>query len=89
MPIPAAEKAPVVEQYQTHDKDTGSADVQVALLTQRILHLTEHLREHKHDNHTRRGLLKMVGQRRRLLRYLQKNDIERYRSLIQSLGLRR
>ncbi|MBA2364020.1 MAG: 30S ribosomal protein S15 [Chloroflexia bacterium] len=89
MPIPAAEKAPVVEQYQKHEKDTGSADVQVALLTQRILHLTEHLREHKHDNHTRRGLLKMVGQRRRLLRYLQKNDIERYRSLIQSLGLRR
>ncbi|MDQ3328840.1 MAG: 30S ribosomal protein S15 [Chloroflexota bacterium] len=89
MPIPAAEKAPVVEQYQKHEKDTGSADVQVALLTQRILHLTEHLREHKHDNHTRRGLLKMVGQRRRLLRYVQRNDIERYRSLIQSLGLRR
>ena len=89
MPIPAAEKAPVVDQYKKHENDTGSADVQVALLTQRILHLTEHLREHKHDNHTRRGLLKMVGQRRRLLRYLQKNDIERYRSLIQSLGLRR
>jgi small subunit ribosomal protein S15 len=89
MSIGAAEKAPVVEQYQKHETDTGSADVQVALLTQRIAHLTEHLREHKHDHHTRRGLLKLVGRRRRLLAYIQRHDRERYRELIQRLGLRR
>lgn len=89
MSIHAADKASVVEGYRKHETDTGSADVQVALLTQRILHLTEHLREHKHDNHTRRGLLKLVGRRRRLLTYIQRHDRERYRALIQSLGLRR
>jgi small subunit ribosomal protein S15 len=88
MPLTADVKAPVLEQYRTHEKDTGSADVQVALLTQRISHLTEHLRAHKHDHHTRRGLLKLVGQRRRLLRYIQKHDLERYRALVQSLGIR-
>lgn len=89
MSIQAADRASVVEGYRKHETDTGSADVQVALLTQRILHLTEHLREHKHDNHTRRGLLKLVGRRRRLLTYIQRHDRERYRALIQSLGLRR
>ena len=69
--------------------DTGSPEVQVALLTHRIAHLTEHLKEHKHDHHSRRGLLLLVGQRRRLLNYLQKTDIERYRSIIERLGLRR
>ncbi len=89
MPIQTADKASVVEGYRKHETDTGSADVQVALLTQRILHLTEHLREHRHDNHTRRGLLKLVGRRRRLLAYIQRHDRERYRALVQSLGLRR
>ena len=79
----------IIEEYATHDGDTGSPEVQVALLTTRIQHLTEHLREHKHDFHSRRGLLKMVGRRRRLLKYLQKKDVERYRTLISRLGLRR
>ena len=88
MTLQAADKVPIIEQYRKHENDTGSTEVQVALLTTRIQQLTEHLREHKHDNHTRRGLLKMVGRRRRLLAYLQKHDLERYRALIQSLGLR-
>ncbi len=88
MRIDAAAKAPVVEQFRNHEYDTGSSDVQIALLTQRIAALTEHLREHKHDNHTRRGLLKLVGHRRRLLAYVQKNDLDRYRQLLQELGLR-
>jgi small subunit ribosomal protein S15 len=75
-------------EYQKHETDTGSSEVQVALLTKRIAGLTEHLREHKHDHSTRRGLLKLVGRRRRLLRYLYRNDIDTYRSLIQRLGLR-
>ena len=79
----------IISEYATHDGDTGSPEVQVALLTSRIRHLTEHMREHKHDFHSRRGLLQMVGQRRRLLKYLQKKDVERYRSLIGRLGLRR
>jgi small subunit ribosomal protein S15 len=79
----------IITEYATHDGDTGSPEVQVALLTSRIRHLTEHMREHKHDFHSRRGLLQMVGQRRRLLKYLQKKDVERYRSLIGRLGLRR
>jgi len=79
----------VVEQYGTHATDTGSPEVQVALLTERINHLTEHLKIHKKDHHSRRGLLMMVGKRRRLLRYLQEQDVERYRSLIARLGLRR
>lgn len=79
----------VVEEYGTHASDTGSPEVQVALLTERINHLTEHLKTHKKDHHSRRGLLMMVGKRRRLLRYLQEQDVERYRSLIAKLGLRR
>jgi small subunit ribosomal protein S15 len=79
----------IIQEYAAHHGDTGSPEVQVALLTARIQHLTEHLREHKHDFHSRRGLLKMVGRRRRLLRYLQKKDVERYRTLISRLGLRR
>ncbi len=82
-------KEETIREYQTHDGDTGSPEVQVAVLTSRITHLTEHLREHKHDYHTRRGLLQMVGKRRRLLKYLQNKDVERYRSLISRLGLRR
>ena len=82
-------KDAIIQEYATHTGDTGSPEVQVALLTTRIQHLTEHLREHKHDFHSRRGLLKMVGRRRRLLKYLQKRDIERYRTLISRLGLRR
>ena len=85
----AAKKQEIITKYQTHDGDTGSPEVQVALLTERINHLTEHLKTHKKDNHSRRGLFKMVGQRRGLLKYLEKNDIERYRSLIEELGLRK
>jgi small subunit ribosomal protein S15 len=82
-------KEEVIREYRTHEGDTGSPEVQVAVLTRRIAHLTGHLREHKHDYHSRRGLLKMVGKRRRLLKYLQNRDVERYRSLIAKLGLRR
>lgn len=82
-------KAEIIERYATTPGDTGSPEVQIALLTGRISHLTEHLKEHKHDHHSRRGLLLLVGQRRRLLNYLQNTDIERYRSLIERLGLRR
>ena len=79
----------VVDDYGTHATDTGSPEVQVALLTQRINHLTEHLKSNDKDHHGRRGLLMMVGKRRRLLRYLQEQDVERYRALIAKLGLRR
>lgn len=82
-------KREIVAEYATEDGDTGSPEVQVALLTARITHLTEHLRTHKKDHHSRRGLLQMVGRRRRLLNYLAKVDIERYRALIARLGLRR
>ncbi|MFT4298697.1 MAG: 30S ribosomal protein S15 [Aeromicrobium sp.] len=82
-------KSEIIAQYATHEGDTGSPEVQIAVLTQRIAHLTEHLKEHKHDHHSRRGLLLLVGQRRRLLNYVQNTDIERYRSLIERLGLRR
>ena len=82
-------KDEIITEYATHDGDTGSPEVQVAVLTERIRHLTEHMREHKHDFHSRRGLLKLVGKRRRLLKYLQNKDIERYRTLIGRLGLRR
>ena len=82
-------RSEIIAQYATHEGDTGSPEVQIALLTQRISHLTGHLQEHKHDHHSRRGLLLLVGQRRRLLNYLQNEDIERYRSLIERLGLRR
>lgn len=82
-------KDQIIGDYKTHENDTGSPEVQVAMLTFRINHLTEHLKEHKHDHHSRRGLLKMVGHRRNLLGYLKKKDIERYRSLIAKLGLRK
>jgi small subunit ribosomal protein S15 len=82
-------KDETIREHRVHESDTGSPEVQVAVLTRRIAHLTEHLREHKHDYHSRRGLLKMVGKRRRLLKYLQKKDVERYRALITKLGLRR
>lgn len=84
-----AEKQAVIEEYRTHENDTGSAELQVALLTNRITELTQHLRIHNHDESTRRGLLKMVGRRRRLLRYLNREDVSRYRALIARLGLRR
>jgi small subunit ribosomal protein S15 len=79
----------IVEEFGTHETDTGSPEVQVALLTERINHLTEHLRVHKKDHHSRRGLLMLVGKRRRLLTYLRNQDVERYRTLIARLGLRR
>ena len=82
-------KQNIIESARVHDTDTGSPEVQVALLTARINHLTEHLKEHKNDHHSRRGLLKMVGRRRNLLAYLKKKDIERYRALITKLGLRK
>jgi small subunit ribosomal protein S15 len=87
--LDAATKKKIISDYATTEGDTGSPEVQVALLTGRIKNLTEHLKTHKHDHHTRRGLLLLVGQRRRLLNYLQKNDIDRYRSLVERLGLRR
>ncbi len=88
MPLEKDVKASIIAQYQRGENDTGSADVQIALLTQRIRDLTEHLKAHAKDHHTRRGLLKLVGQRRRLLAYVKKNDIERYRELISKLGIR-
>jgi small subunit ribosomal protein S15 len=89
MPLSADVKQQIMTEYATHEGDTGSPEVQVALLSRRISDLTEHLKTHKHDHHSRRGLLLLVGQRRRLLTYLQDKDIERYRSLIERLGLRR
>jgi small subunit ribosomal protein S15 len=83
-----ADKNDVIRKYQLHENDRGSAPVQVALLTQRINELTDHFRTHKKDHHSRRGLLMMVGKRRRLLDYLKRTDLERYRSLIDDLGLR-
>ncbi len=82
-------KSTIVETYRVHDTDTGSTEVQVALLTERINHLVQHLRAHKRDYHTRRGLLKLVGQRRRHLAYLNRSDVQRYRTLIERLGLRK
>ena len=89
MPLDAATKQRIMTDYATTEGDTGSPEVQVALLTQRIKDLTEHFKEHKHDHHSRRGLLLLVGHRRRLLQYLAKTDINRYRSLIERLGIRR
>ena len=89
MPLDADVKQKIMSEYATTEGDSGSPEVQIALLTQRILDLTEHSRQHKHDHHSRRGLLLLVGRRRRLLRYLEDIDIERYRSLIKRLGLRR
>jgi small subunit ribosomal protein S15 len=84
----AFDKAPTIEKYRTHGEDTGSARVQVAVLTERINYLTSHFRAHHKDHHSRRGLLKMVGKRRRLLDYLKRTNVEGYRSLVQELGLR-
>ncbi|MFL6071622.1 MAG: 30S ribosomal protein S15 [Actinomycetes bacterium] len=89
MSLDAATKKTIVDEYATTAGDTGSPEVQVALLSRRISDLTEHLKEHKHDHHSRRGLLLLVGQRRRLLNYLAQTDIARYRTLIEKLGLRR
>ena len=84
-----ATKQEIIAQYRSHEHDTGSPEVQIALLSERIAHLTEHLKVHQKDHHTRRGLLMLVGQRRRLLRYLTKVDINRYRAIVAKLGLRK
>ena len=89
MALTAEEKQEIIAKYATHEGDTGSPEVQVALLSKRIADLTEHLKEHKHDPHSRRGMQLMIGDRRRLLDYLKRVDINRYRSLIERLGLRR
>ncbi|MGN6243009.1 MAG: 30S ribosomal protein S15 [Motilibacteraceae bacterium] len=89
MALDSATKKQIIAQYGANEADTGSAEVQVAMLSKRIADLTEHLKEHKHDHHSRRGLLLLVGRRRRLLQYIAKNDIQRYRDLIERLGLRR
>jgi len=89
MTLTTEDKREVTERFGRDEHDTGATEVQIALLTRRINDLTEHLREHKHDNHSRRGLLMLVGRRRRFLNYLQKKDLDRYRSLIRELGLRR
>ena len=83
------EKTAIIQEYAVHEGDTGSSEVQIAVLTKRINDLTEHLRFHKKDHHSRRGLLKMVGSRRSLLKYLQNTDIERYRTIIAKLGIRK
>jgi small subunit ribosomal protein S15 len=83
------DKKELIEQYKLHESDTGSPEVQIGLLTHRILYLTDHLKLHKKDHHSRRGLLMLVGQRRRLLNYVKKNDVQRYRTIIENLGLRR
>ena len=89
MALTKERKEEIVKKYARNEKDTGSAEVQIAILTEEINELTEHLKEHKHDFHSRRGLLKKVGQRRSMLQYLLKTDVTRYRALIQSLGLRK
>ncbi|GAA2566971.1 hypothetical protein GCM10010210_48180 [Pseudonocardia hydrocarbonoxydans] len=87
--LDAAQKKTVLDEYGTHAGDTGSPEAQIALLTKRIVDLTEHLKMHKHDHHSRRGLLLLVGRRRRLIKYLREVDVARYRSLIERLGIRR
>jgi small subunit ribosomal protein S15 len=89
MPLTQEQKSELIQKFGSNEKDTGSTSVQVALLTQRISELTEHLKVHKHDHHSRRGLLKLVGRRRRLLTYMQRHDLDGYRALIKELGLRR
>jgi small subunit ribosomal protein S15 len=89
VPLDTAEKTAIMTEYATVERDTGSPEVQVAMLSKRISDLTEHLKFHRHDHHSRRGLLLLVGRRRRLLNYLRDKDINRYRSLIERLGLRR
>jgi len=87
--LDAAQKKTILDAYGVHEGDTGSPEAQIALLTRRITDLTEHLKQHKHDHHSRRGLLLLVGRRRRLLKYLREVDVARYRSLIERLGIRR
>jgi small subunit ribosomal protein S15 len=87
--LTSKDKKALIDQYKLHESDTGSPEVQIGLLTHRILYLTEHLKVHKKDHHSRRGLLMLVGQRRRLLNYVKNNDVQRYRGIIQNLGLRR
>ncbi len=89
MALDAAQKKTILDEYGTHEGDTGSPEAQIALLTNRIVGLTEHLKMHRHDHHSRRGLLLLVGRRRRLIKYLREVDITRYRSLIERLGIRR
>lgn len=89
MAITQERKNALINEYKTHENDTGSPEVQIAVLTEQIVNLNEHLRTHKQDHHSRRGLLKMVGKRRNLLNYLRNNDVTRYRELIKKLGLRR
>jgi small subunit ribosomal protein S15 len=89
MPLEPGSKERVITSYRLHESDTGSPEVQIALLSQRIEHLTEHFKVHKKDHHSRRGLLKLVGQRRRLLDYLKRSDVERYRTVVSSLNLRK
>ena len=89
MTFTAETKKELIEKYKQHDADTGSPEVQIGLLTHRISYLTEHLKVHKKDHHSRRGLLMLVGKRRRLLNYVKRNDVQRYRSIIETLGLRR
>ena len=89
MALSVEEKKKIIDEFKLHDKDTGSPEVQVALLTARINYLTEHFKIHKHDFHSRNGLLKLVGQRRKLLNYLRKKDVNRYKELIQRLNLRK
>ena len=89
MTILIEQKAELIDKYRTHKTDTGSPEVQIALLTERITHLTDHLKVHKGDHHTRRGLMKLIGRRRRLLDYVRDNDVERYRTIIGKLGIRR
>ena len=89
MPLAPERKQEIIDEHKTHAADTGSAEVQIAMLTDRINHLTQHLRVHRKDHHSRRGLLKMVGQRRRQLAYLNNKDVERYRAIIAKLGLRK
>ncbi|MHA1568014.1 MAG: 30S ribosomal protein S15 [Alphaproteobacteria bacterium] len=85
----ATKKAEIIKQFATHEKDTGSPEVQIALLSDRINYLTEHFKTHKKDHHSRRGLLKLVGQRRRMLNYLREKDVDRYRKVITALGIRK
>lgn len=89
MPLTKEQKSEIVSQYGAHEKNTGSTEAQIALLTERIKYLTEHFKEHKKDHDSRRGLLQLVGQRKRLLRYLAQKDLDKYRSLIKQLGIRK
>jgi small subunit ribosomal protein S15 len=89
MPLVQEKKREIIEQFKTHEKDTGSPEVQISLLSERIRYLTEHFKIHKMDHHSRRGLLKLVGQRRRLLNYLKEKKIDRYRTILDRLGLRK